>query len=310
MIESVSAARRTIEPKQVEEEIDGRGLRVVTLLNEDYPVSLRGIFDPPAVLYYEGTIEEVDSLAVAVVGTRKPSAGGREIAHAFARGLAVNGVTVVSGLALGIDAAAHQGALEGAGRTIAVLGCGLDCGYPASNRELRRKIAGQGAVVSEFPPQTLPQKWHFPARNRVISGLSLGTLVVEAGEKSGALITADFALNENREVFAVPGSIRNPKAAGTNALIRDGATLVQSAQDICRALNISFQKDDRETAGGQMTLEDTEILQHLDDEGILVDRLVRTTGIPASRMTALLVRLETMGLVRRMPGNVYVRTRG
>jgi DNA processing protein len=212
-------------------------IRLLLLEDDEYPAALRAIDDPPPVLFVRGEIQPRDEIAVAIVGTRHATEYGRGLAHKFGRDLAARGVTVVSGLARGVDTAAHRGALEGGGRTFAVCGCGLDVAYPSENKKLMEEIAQSGAVFSEFAPTVHPEAWHFPARNRIISGLSCGTIVVEAAERSGALITADFALEQSREVFAVPGNIHKGQSKGCHALIKQGATLVENVDDIIGALN-------------------------------------------------------------------------
>ena len=212
-------------------------IRLLLLEDEEYPAALRAIDDPPPVLFVRGTIEARDEIAVAIVGTRHATEYGRGLAHNFGRDLSVRGVTVVSGLARGVDTAAHRGALEGGGRTFAVCGCGLDVSYPSENKKLMEEISQNGATLSEFAPTVHPEAWHFPARNRIISGLSAGTIVVEAAERSGALITADFALEQSREVFAIPGNIHKGQSKGCHALIKQGATLVENVDDVIGALN-------------------------------------------------------------------------
>jgi DNA processing protein len=211
------------------------GVGILTIFDEDYPENLKNIYDPPVVLYCKGCIKKEDSLAVSIVGSRKCTYYGMNMADNIAERLAFSGVTVVSGLARGIDTAAHKGALK-TGRTIAVLGSGLGNIYPAENKPLSEKIARNGAVVSEFPMQMPPNKNNFPQRNRIISGLSAAVLVVEAANKSGALITADFALEQGRDVFALPGMAGRLSSAGTNSLIKQGAKLVDSAEDILEEL--------------------------------------------------------------------------
>jgi DNA processing protein len=221
-------------------------IRLLLLEDADYPVALRSIPDPPPYLFVRGTVQLQDEVAVAIVGTRHTTEYGRGVAEKLAADLATRGVTVVSGLARGIDTAAHRGVLEAGGRTFAVCGCGLDITYPSENKPLLERIATSGAAFSEFAPTVHPEAWHFPARNRIISGLSAGTIVVEAGERSGALITADFAMEQGREVFAVPGNIHKIQSRGAHALIKQGATLVESADDVLEALNnraVPFQRE-------------------------------------------------------------------
>ncbi len=216
--------------------MESHGISILLESNANYPRALRAIPDAPPCLFMRGTLLEADQRAVAIVGTRNVTEYGRGLAHRFALELSRAGVTVVSGLARGIDTAAHRGALDGGGRTLAVTGCGLDIVYPSDNKDLMLEIEGQGAVLSEWAPTTNPEAWHFPARNRIIAGLSLGVIVVEAAAKSGALITADFANELGREVFAVPGNIHKTQSRGPHQLIRDGATLIESVEDVLQAL--------------------------------------------------------------------------
>jgi DNA processing protein len=217
--------------------IDECGIWLLLDTSPLYPAALRAIHDPPVFLWVRGTLDERDEVAVGIVGTRRVSEYGRGMAQRLAGDLARAGVTVVSGLARGIDTAAHRGALEAGGRTLACCGCGLDIVYPGENRALMDAIIQNGATISEFAPTTHPEPWHFPARNRIISGLSAGIVVVEAAERSGALITADYAMEQGREVFAVPGNALKPQSRGPHGLIKQGAALVESAQDILEALD-------------------------------------------------------------------------
>jgi DNA processing protein len=268
------------------------------------------ISDPPPVLYVRGELRPEDDWAVAVVGTRDASAYGREAARRLASDLARSGVTIVSGLARGIDAEAHRAALDAGGRTIAVLGCGLDIVYPWDNRLLAQDIAGRGALISEYALGTKPEASNFPPRNRIISGLALGVVVVEAGEHSGALITADFAADQGRDVFAVPGSIFLRGSRGTNRLIRDGAQPVLSAEDVIEALSMTavpqhveaqmlFPTDATEAA----------LLQQLSDEPVHVDEVGRATGLAIATVSSTLALMELKGLVRQVGGMNYVRAR-
>jgi DNA processing protein len=218
------------------EAMQAHGIGILLDGDEDYPRGLQAMSDAPPYLFIRGDILPADERAVAIVGTRQVTEYGRGLAHRFALELARAGVTVVSGLARGIDTAAHRGSLDGGGRTIAATGCGLDIVYPSDNKELMLEIEGSGAVLSEWAPTTNPEAWHFPARNRIIAGLSLGVIVVEAAAKSGALITADFANELGRDVFAVPGNVHKLQSRGPHQLIRDGATLVESVEDVLQAL--------------------------------------------------------------------------
>jgi DNA processing protein len=286
----------------------------VTLLTWDspgYPAYLREIPGAPPLLYMQGAIKEVDRWAVAVVGTRRLTSYGRQATRDIVTGLVRNGVTIVSGLAKGIDAVAHQAALDAGGRTIAVLGSGLDSIYPPENRSLAAKIiAGQGAVISEYGLGIEPEAKNFPPRNRVISGLSLGVIVVEAGERSGALITSKFALEQDREVFAVPGSINSPVSRGPNKLIQQGAKLVTSADDVIDELNLTMVAE--KTAVQLALPESTEealLMSHLSTQPVHVDELSRASGLAPSLISSTLTLMELKGTVQQVGGMNYALTR-
>lgn len=289
------------------------GARVIPLDDEAYPARLRQIADPPPVLYVRGELAAADEYAIAIVGSRRATPYGREVAREIAGQLARAGVVVVSGLARGIDAAAHQGCLQAGGRTIAVLGCGIDQCYPAEHARLRDAIAQQGAVISEFPVGATPEKWRFPARNRVISGLTLGTLLVEAPADSGAIITADFALEQGREVFAVPGNVDSYASKGCHRLIKEGATLIENATDILEALNLSTAALEAETPVQPvlpvpLTPEAERVLSLLGPQAKHVDQISAEAGVAPAQVLSALTLLEMQGSARRLPGNVYVRT--
>ena len=292
---------------------------ILTLTDPRYPAQLAEIPDPPPLLYVRGDVGLLAEPQVAIVGSRNPTPGGREITQTFARQLTDFGLVVSSGLALGIDGVAHAAALE-RGRTIAVLGTGPDRVYPASHRDLARRIADAGALVSEFPPGQEPLAHHFPRRNRLISGLSLGVLVTEAALKSGSLITARCALEQGREVFAVPGSILNPLARGCHALIREGARLVESADEILAelapllrsALAAPAMGSDTPTAAQADDALDTDSRRLLDSMGfdpIAPDELIARSGLPAQRVASMLLTLELSGHVSSVPGGRYSRCR-
>ena len=312
-IVAVLAARDTVE-RDVEHALTHAAKHrasLVTLCDDDYPKQLTTIYDPPAALYVRGAFAPADEIAVAMVGSRYPSAYGIETAERFGRELAERGVTVVSGMARGIDGAAHRGALAGGGRTIAVLGSGLARLYPPEHRELADRIAELGAVISEFPLDTRPDKLHFPQRNRLISGLSLGVLVVEAAEKSGALITARYAGEQGREVLAVPGKISSPTSAGAHALLRDGATLVTSVDDILEALRLAPLAPPQRTQPSShcvilaLTPQEQSLLSHLSDEPLYVDDLATASGLLPAALSSILVNLELKRQVRQWPGQRY-----
>ncbi len=272
-----------------------------------YPPRLREIYDYPPLLYVRGTLVPGDECAVGLVGTRRPSVYGKQVAEELTTELSRNGITIVSGLAAGVDSVAHRAALQAGGRTIAVAGCGLDIVYPGSHVALAKQIMAQGALVSEFPLGTKPRAEHFPQRNRIISGMSLGVVVVEAGERSGALLTANRALELNREVFAVPGSIYSPISRGTNRLIRDGAKLVASSADILEELSLDLvarQLELKEPVAATDT--EAQLLGHISKEAIHVDDLCRSSGLPVATVTGTLAILELKGLVRPLGSMNYV----
>jgi len=285
---------------------------LLTMRDPAYPPLLREIYDPPVLLYVRGEITPADRRAVAIVGSRRSTPYGRMVAQSLARGLAEAGVTVVSGMALGIDAAAHRGALEAGGRTIAVLGCGVDRCYPAEHRGLMQQIVAAGAVASELPPGMPPVARHFPQRNRIISGLTLGTVVVEAPEKSGALITAGLALEQGREVFAVPGSVNSEQARGAHRLLKEGAKLAESIADILEELDLQGGAPRTPPVAARAAHADPEspadpLLAHLSLEPVGLEQLQEQTGLPAGELSARVLLLELKGLVGRLPGNRLVR---
>ncbi|MBN1487658.1 MAG: DNA-processing protein DprA [Anaerolineae bacterium] len=288
-------------------QVDAAKVQVLTWDSSDYPSLLRNISDSPPVLFVKGTLLESDEWALAIVGTRKATVYGREVARRLASELVQNGVTIVSGLARGIDGIAHAAALESGGRTIAVLGCGVDIIYPADHRKLAQRIIENGAMVSDYPLGTKPESSNFPPRNRIISGLSLGVVVVEAGVSSGALITADFAINQGRDVFAVPGSILSPAFVGCNRLLRDGASIVTEVRDILETLHLT-QLIEKKVARTVLPENPTEaaIFSHLTAEPQHVDDLARKAGLPMATVNSTLVMMELKGLARAVGTLQYV----
>ncbi len=283
------------------------GIELVTLDDGRYPERLKNIGYPPSFLFVQGDLRPEDDLAVALVGTRQASHYGMRVSRSLARDLTAQKVTVVSGLARGIDIAAHQGALEGGGRTLAVLGCGLDVVYPPENREFYRRIPQQGALISEFPLGTPPEPHNFPIRNRLISGLSRGVVVVEAPLKSGALITADRALEQGREVMAVPGPINSPTSAGAHRLIQQGAKLVHDVRDILEEISPTFQASAKSAppASPRLTVDDP-VLDILGTEPVQLEELVQASGLSAPEVMSRVTMLELQGLIRELPGQCYV----
>jgi DNA processing protein len=309
-IDSLIEARGRLDLAGELERTRRAGIEILIWDDPRYPQRLLTIHDPPPVLYILGELSPADDWAVAVVGTRSASAYGKEAARALAGDLARSGVTIVSGLARGIDAQAHQAALDCGGRTLAVLGSGLDVIYPWEHKKLAAAVAAQGALISEYALGEKPEANNFPARNRIISGLSRGVIVVEAGEQSGALITADFAADQGRDVFAVPGGIFQRNSRGTNRLIRDGAQPALSAADVLEALNLTAVTEHVE-AQMLFPTDATEalLLEGLSEEPTHIDEVGRATGLPISTVSSTLALMELKGLVRQVGGMNYVRAR-
>ncbi|MCS6834614.1 MAG: DNA-processing protein DprA [Anaerolineae bacterium] len=286
------------------------GAHIITLADDSYPTLLRKISNPPAVLYVRGELLQEDDLALAVVGTRRATHYGKDAARYLARELAANGVTIISGLAQGIDSAAHEGALEGQGRTVAIFGSGIDQVYPREHQPLAERIVQRGALVSELPIGTPPQALNFPRRNRIMSGMALGVLVVEAPAKSGALITVESALEQGRDVFAVPHSIFNAAGSGTNQLIQEGAKLVMGPQDILSELQISYQQNETERRTQEVVPEsplEAALLAELSSEPRHVDDLIRQLGLSSAEVLAALAILELKGLAQMTGHMQYCR---
>lgn len=292
--------------------IETRGLGLIRFGDEGYPELLAAIHSPPPILYVRGTIEPEDRVAVAIVGSRQASQYGSAMAEQISGELAERGVTIVSGMARGIDAAAHRSALRAAGRTIAVLGCGLGVTYPPEHAELADQIAEQGALISEFPIFTPPKPGHFPQRNRIISGLARGIVVIEAGLKSGAMITANYALEQGREVFAVPGQVTSRSSRGCHQLIKAGAKLTEGWEDILEEIELQM------TPGSQVVRDPTPVSRSLAQEEILIidameagpmqiDDLIGRTQLPAGQMASLLLSLMLKGMIEELPGKSFAK---
>jgi len=292
------------------EKLDHYGVKALTCHDDGYPARLKEIYDYPPVLYVRGSLLPQDEWCLAVVGTRRATVYGRQVTQEIVSDLVSNKITIVSGLAKGIDTVAHNSTLEAGGRTIAVFACGLDTVYPAENASLARRIIQQGALVSEYPLGTRPRAENFPRRNRIMSGMSLGVLVAEAGESSGAIITANMALEQNREVLAVPGSILSPSSRGTNHLIQEGAKLVRSYTDVMEELNltaVAHQIELKEI----IPATDTEslLIKHLGAEPVHIDEICRTTDLPVSAVSSSLAMMELKGMVRQVGTMNYVLAR-
>lgn len=312
IVQEFCAGRITINPDKEMEKLEKENISVITVLDENYPKLLKEIYDPPPILYVRGHFLPQDEKALAIVGTRMPTPYGQQAASHLASQIAQAGLTIVSGLARGIDTLAHLAALQNKTRTVAVVGSGIDDAtiYPPSNRKLAQQISENGAVISEYPIGCPALKHHFHARNRVISGLSLGALIIEAKEKSGALITARHALEQNREVFALPGPIYSQTSAGPNNLIKMGAKLVSSTQDILEELNL---KNLTEQIQIRQILPDNEeeakVLNALSDEPTHIDKIVNDTKLDTATVNATLSLMEMKGKIRNLGGMNYVIAR-
>jgi DNA processing protein len=285
---------------------------VITFSEAEYPNQLKQIADPPPLLFVRGNLQLLTQVQIAIVGSRNPSLAGRQTAFEFAYHLAQSGLTITSGLALGIDAAGHEGALKANGHTVAVAGTGLDRVYPAAHKNLATEIVTHGVMISEFPIGTVAKASHFPQRNRIISGLSRGLLVVEASLQSGSLITARLAVEQNRDVFAIPGAIQNPLARGCHALIKEGAKLVESHHDILQELQQYYQYDSLKApqpAQTELDLAQQKLLNLIMFSPTSVDALVDETGYSAEVVSSLLLLLELHGYISATPGGGYLRTR-
>lgn len=308
---SVLRQRESLDPIAEQEKADVLGLRLVTPADAEYPAPLREIYDPPLALYVKGTLEETDEQAIALIGSRRTTHYGRQVADRLAFQLGQIGYTVISGLARGIDTAAHEGALKAGGRTFAVLGGAFDKLYPPENAALAERITEHGAVLSEFPLGREPDRTTFPMRNRIVSGISLGVVVVEAGFKSGALHTADSALEQGRAVFAVPGRIDSSASRGAHQLLKNGARLVEDVDDILREFEFVVPPEKRQ---GELPLEQRPEVQLSDEEQAVVkalwqgeqdvDTITRETGIESARLSGLLIGLEMKRVVRMLPGRM------
>jgi DNA processing protein len=305
-------------PLSIKTELDQanqKGYKIITLADSWYPPLLKEIPDPPPFLYVSGTLDG-SSKNIAVVGSRNPTAYGISTTQKLCADLSAHGITIISGMAVGIDTAAHQGALAGKGRTVAVLGSGFNKIYPSQNLNLFKRISEEGAVISEFALNIEPEAHHFPIRNRIISGMSMGTVVVEATRKSGSLITARLAAEQNREVFAVPGSIQSFKSTGTHALIKQGAKLVENAQDVIEELvayldmgppGMPGEGVQNHTAQTQLSLppEELAVYNNLSPYPEHIDAIIRKTQIESGKLLSLLLQLELKGIVQQLPGKYF-----
>lgn len=295
--------------QQICHKLESQQVRLISFWDDDYPSLLREIHDPPALLYLRGALPVNDCFAI--VGSRRATSAGLTLTRELATTLAHHDICIVSGLARGVDSAAHRGALDAKGATIAVLGCGIDRIYPPENSQLFLEIQQANAIITEYPPETPPLAGHFPGRNRIISGLSRGVLIVEAAEKSGSLITGDFALEQGRELFAIPGALHNPNSKGTNRLLKEGAQLVTEAEDILQVLwpNHPTKQEKRQYSNFSEQLEEPalSVFQILGHEPRHSDEIARECGLTPMELSAILLDLELRGGIQTLPGNHYIR---
>jgi len=309
-LRAISQWRDKVEPEAEMEKLDKFGIQVLTCNDSAYPGRLKEIYDYPPVLYVRGSLLREDEWCLAVVGTRRATVYGKQVTEELVSDLARSKITIVSGLAKGIDTIAHRSALEAGGRSLAVFACGLDIVYPAENERLARDIMERGALLSEYPLGTRPRAENFPRRNRILSGLSLGVMVTEADETSGAMITARLALEQNREVLAIPGSILSPVSRGTNHLIQEGAKLVREYTDILEELNLTTvarQIEMREVLPESET--ESALLKQLSTEPTHIDEVCRKSGLPTAEVSGTLAMMELKGLVRQVGTMNYVLAR-
>jgi len=299
--------KRQFKPGLGMERIQGKNVRLVTFWDRDYPEKLREALLPPPLLYVRGDVEYDFELSLGIVGTRRASRYGREQSYRFAKELARMGFTIISGGASGIDSEAHKGAIEAGGKTIAVFGSGIDITFPQSNENLFNRIAENGALISEFPPGSQPEPYRFPVRNRIIAGLSRGILVIQAPERSGALITSDYAMELGREIMAIPDRIDNPNAKGTNQLICDGASLILTIDDILGVFKLVMQKREKMVSLPPLDEISQRIVESIGWESKHIDEIAVESKIPISELSGLMLRLQMDGYVKEVSGKRYVR---
>ncbi len=309
-VNTITSWRPRISLEEEMDKIYRYGIKALKYSDPDYPSRLKEIYDYPPLLYVRGSLLPEDEWCLAVVGTRRATVYGRQVTEEITTDLSQSNITIVSGLARGIDSAAHQSALAAGGRTVAVFACGLDTVYPGEHANLARDIIQQGALVSEYPLGTKPKPENFPRRNRIMSGMSLGVLVIEANESSGAIITAHIALEQNREVFAIPGSILSPPSRGTNRLIQEGAKLVRSYTDILEELNlmkVAHQIEMKEIIPSSDT--ESQLLKQLTAEPTHIDEVCRSTGLPAATVSSTLAMMELKGMIKQVGTMNYALAR-
>jgi DNA processing protein len=313
VIERILLVQKNVNPEKIASDLSAGGIRLVMLGDQDYPRLLSETVDPPVMLYLKGTLSLPELPLLAVVGARKATPYGLAVAKELSRGLAENGWGVVSGMARGVDAAAQAGCLDANGYTLAVLGCGVNICYPRENERLRDRIQASGGIISELPPAASPLARNFPVRNRIISGCTLGTLVVEAGSRSGALITAYQALEQGRDVFAVPGPVTSPGSRGTNSLIKQGAKLVENVGDVLAEFahlqpgELGKMNSPAPQKNPELSGDEGIIFRNLNLEPVHIDQLAERTDLPVSVVGGLLTMLEVKGLARRLPGHYFIK---
>lgn len=312
VIKKIAKKEFLAEPLEMLKRVEQCGARIITYADPTYPAALKEIYDPPVVLYIKGQDIPLNATFVAVVGSRNPTPYGLKSAEKIGQGLARRGLGVVSGMARGIDSAAHWGCLGGRGFTIGVLGTGIDFIYPRSNKKLMHQIIQKGAVISEFPLGTPPEPKNFPIRNRIISGLSRGVVVVEATRNSGSLITASLALEQGREVFAIPGSIYSFKSTGCHLLLKQGATLIENSDDVLNELGLNYEYTTRRDTFDEIELppmgeSEKAIYEMIGDYPIHIDQVARQGNLEPGKASGILTRMELKGLIRQLPGKMFVR---
>ncbi|MCM8785817.1 MAG: DNA-processing protein DprA [Candidatus Omnitrophica bacterium] len=285
--------------------IENEGINILTIKDPNYPFLLKEIYDPPILFYFKGNINFNNIIPIAIVGTRTPSVYGIKMAEKFAFELSQFGFTIVSGLARGIDTAAHTGALRANGKTIGIMGSGFKNFYPPENRKLGKDIIKNGAVITEYPSFTLPEKYNFPKRNRIISGLCKGVIIIEAGPKSGALITANFALEQGRDVFALPGRVDTLYSKGTNQLLKEGAILIENTNDILEALNIKVKEQKQTKKKIETLTEEEKLIIKILEQPLNVDEILSISKIEPKILLSLLTQLHMKGLIEELPGKIY-----
>jgi len=306
LAQGLAEVRRTCAPEEELGKCIEQGIQVMAEFEPEYPQALREIHYPPLLLFYRGNLQSLEGLSVAIVGSRKATPYGRMVARKLGRELAREGIVVVSGMARGVDAEAHRGCIEGGGMTVGVLGNGIDVRYPRENAMLYNEVADKGLLLSEYPPGTKPEPGNFPIRNRLISALSRGVVVVEAREKSGAMITVGFALEQGKDVFAVPGPITSANSIGPHRLLREGACLVTGVEDILQEWGIEQRKVSHVNPTDQEN-EEYPVFKHIGYEPIHLDRILEMSKLTPGETASQLLRLEMAGKIKSLPGNIYVR---